>query len=180
MESRHSEQAQPAPPVLVVGLVNEPSGNGPWVWELLDEVEPRLRELIALTDGAFPMPEFRKASARHHRLTEALPGRRRVVLVTAAEPGETRGGIARWHCGPGRLRAVRQAAPLSTAARAPLNPAMLEEELAREGLDLIRLPAMPARGRAARRGIVAAGLLGLVWDIVRSTRPAPALDRAAA
>lgn len=169
-----------ASPVLVIGLVNSPSENETWVWDLLDDVEPRLRELIAMSDGTIPAPEWRRATTRHHRLGEALPEGRRVVLVTAAEQGEPRAGMTRWHCSPGRVTGVRQVAPHGPTRELPVEPYLIEERPIGEGLDLIRLPACPARRRRARRRVVAAALLGLLWDIVRETRSAPALQRIAA
>lgn len=167
--------------ILIIGLANEPSENGPWVWQLLDRVEPQLRELIDLTEPAVPMPEFRKAAAQSHRMLEALPSGERVILVTAAEPGEPHAGITRWHCRPGRVRAVRQRSPSTPDARPDLQPFYLEEDIPQPGFDLIRIPArVPIPGRRARQRVVASGLLGLLWDIVRETYGAQVRDRVAA
>jgi hypothetical protein len=167
--------------LLIIGLANEPSENGTWVWDLLDRVEPQLRELIDLTEPAVPMPELRKATAQHHRMLEALPPEERVILVTAAEPGEPHAGITRWHCCPGRVRAVRQKSPLTPDARPDMQPFYLEENIPQPGFDLIRIPArVPIPGRRARQRVVASGLLGLLWDIVRETHGTQVRDRVAA
>jgi hypothetical protein len=172
----------PAPaPVLVIGLVNEPSENGAWVWDLFDRIEPQLRELIALTDPGITMPQLRRATSRHHRMADALPQHHRVVLVTAAEPDEPRAGITRWHCSPGRLRAVRQASPATPASGPGVDPFMLDDEITQGGFDLVRIPPSrtPAGAHTSGR-VVASALLGILWDIVREVRREETGERAAA
>jgi hypothetical protein len=177
---RITPAAMPAT-VLVIGLVNEPSGNGTWVWDLLDRIEPQLRELIDLTDPGIPMPQLRRATSRHHRMADALPKHERVVLVTAAEPDEPRAGITRWHCSPGRLRAVRQTSPATPASGPAVDPFLLEDEIAQGGLDLVRVPpCRTASGPRTSSRVVASALLGILWDIVREARHEETGDRAAA
>lgn len=167
--------------VLVIGLVNEPSENGTWVWDLLDRIEPQLRELIALTDPGIAMPQLRQATSRHHRMADALPQHDRVVLVTAAEPDEPRAGITRWHCNPGRLRAVRQASPATPTSGPAVDPFMLDDEIAQSGLDLVRVPpCRTARGARTSPRVVASALLGTLWDIVREVHRETTDERAAA
>ncbi len=172
----------PAPAsVFVIGLVNEPSENGAWVWGLLDRIEPQLRELIDMTDPGIPMPQLRRATSRHHRLSDALPHHERVVLVTAAEPDEPRAGITRWHCSPGRLRVVRQTSPATPASGPAIDPFLLEDEIAQGGLDLVRVPPrQTVSGTRASSRVVASALLGILWDIVREAHREETSGRAAA
>jgi len=174
-------QGRFARPVLVIGLVSQASPNGTWAWDLLQRVGTQLHELIDLTDPGIPYPEFRRIATRAYRLAEAVPRRRRAILVTAIEPGEPQTELTHWHCGGERVRAIAQQHPAGVAARRPeVDPFWLLDELDAGGLDLIRVPPRPigtARFVRARRRVIASRLLGLVWEIVRAASPGAVLPR---
>ncbi len=145
-------------PILVVGLLRSRPEEQLWLNQILDRVEPQLEGLIEQDDLGIRGPQFLRVRRQRFRLARVLPGRERILLISAAHPGTRCRQIMHWHYGPSdrtapllpgtppsipnssRLGLVHQVLPARRMRRVPLLPFFLEQEIPEGGLDFIRLP----------------------------------------